>query len=932
MLRRIRVNAIDLWPQWLASVTVTILAMSLGLVAGWTSPYLAKFTSKESSISITESEASWVASSLPLGRLLGAVCGSLAAEYLGSKISLVLAGLPLIISWVCVICATSATWLYLFRIFAGTSLGMFFSCFPIFIGEISAAHIRGALVGVVINGLPIGTLIGNIMGPQMSNKWFGVISLLVTSVYVLTFPCLPKSPYYLIRRNSMENAAKSIRFYHRKSDVMDEMNAIEMFIKESDVVTLRERLKLMKEPKNQRAFMMIVVLFFFMQFSGLNSIIFYMEIIVRNAKVTLISPSTVVIIVSLASIINGWISIYAIDRIGRKFLLIVSSLSVSIGMIMLGTHFYLLQSGYDSETIQPLAIISLLIFSMFCIGLIPVPSTLLAELFPITLKTIAGFTGSFVSACFAFISSKTFQPMVNLLTEQYVFWIYAIIMISSIFYSAFYVPETKGKTLKITFPYNCNENINMDTEKENVKKNVTWPQWIGGIGIGLLLMQIGLLAGWSSPYIAQLLSGESIILITTQEASLIISFMNVGRIIGGILGAIFITYLGSRKTIVLCSIPISMCWIFIIIANNINWLYSARFFGGFYMGMCYNCFSLYLGEIADSNIRGALVVVGMIGMSSGMLFISIMGSYLSLLLSSSVNLILSTILMILFIWLPDTPHHLIFDKDIDKVKKSILWYHRNCNVDVEYTNLKQFIESSSNETTWQTMKKFNLPHIRKALIITGVLFFYMQFSGVNTVLFYMETILKTAKVTVIKPSIVVIIIAISGIFGSLLSIRLIDTYGRKFLMCICSFAVTIALTTLGIHFQLLELNVDPNKIQWIPISSFILFEIAVCAGLLSVPSTVVGEIFPPNVKCIAASICSILAAIFSFLAASTYQFFIDLMTEKYTYWMYALVIITAVPITIVFLPETKGKTLQEIQDELISQGSKKYEKEIDVKV
>ncbi|XP_014616899.1 PREDICTED: facilitated trehalose transporter Tret1-like [Polistes canadensis] len=430
-------------------IAVTILAMSLGLVAGWTSPYLAKFTRKESSISITETEASWVASLLPLGRLLGAICGSLAAEYLGSKISLVLAGFPLIISWICVICATSAPWLYLFRIFAGTSLGMFLSCFPMFIGEISAAHIRGALVGLVINGLPIGTLIGNIMGPQMSSKWFGVISLLVTSVYVLTFPCLPKSPYYLIRRNSMENAAKSIRFYHRKSDIIDEMNEIEMFIKDSEVVTFRGRLKLMAEPKNRRAFLIIVILFFFMQFSGLNSMIFYMEIIVRNAKVTFISPSTVVIIVSISGIIYGWISIYAIDRYGRKFLLTVSSVSVAISMIMLGIHFYLLKSGYDSEIIQPLPILSLLIFSMFCIGLIPVPSLLLGELFPITLKTIAGFIGSFVSACFAFISSKTFQPLVDLVTEQYVFWMYASIMVFSIFYSIFYVPETKGKTLKV---------------------------------------------------------------------------------------------------------------------------------------------------------------------------------------------------------------------------------------------------------------------------------------------------------------------------------------------------------------------------------------------------------------------------------------------------------------------------------------------------
>lgn len=100
-------------------IAVTILAVSLGLVAGWTSPYLAKLTNKETKIHITDTEASWVASFLPMGRLLGAICGSLTTEYFGSKISLVLTGFPLMIGWICIICATSATWFYIFRIFTG---------------------------------------------------------------------------------------------------------------------------------------------------------------------------------------------------------------------------------------------------------------------------------------------------------------------------------------------------------------------------------------------------------------------------------------------------------------------------------------------------------------------------------------------------------------------------------------------------------------------------------------------------------------------------------------------------------------------------------------------------------------------------------------------------------------------------------------------
>ncbi|XP_046812934.1 solute carrier family 2, facilitated glucose transporter member 8-like isoform X1 [Vespa crabro] len=328
------------------------------------------------------------------------------------------------------------------------SMGMFFTCFPIFIGEISTARIRGALIGLVINGLPIGTLIGNIMGPQMSSKWFGVISLLLTSIFLLTFPCLPKSPYYLIRCNSMENAVKSIHFYHRKSNVIEEMNEIEIFINDTNAKTFRERLKLMAEPKNRRAFVIIVTLFFFMQFSGLNSIIFYMEIIIRQAKVTFISPSTVVIIVNSIGIIYSWLAIYAIDHCGRKLLLIISSVSVFISMMILGIHFLLLTYDYDSEILQPIPVVSMIMFMMICFGLISVPNTLLSELFPITLKSIAGFIGSFTSGLFAFISSKTFQPLIDLVMIQNVFFIYGSSMLLCIIYSIFCIPETMGKTFK----------------------------------------------------------------------------------------------------------------------------------------------------------------------------------------------------------------------------------------------------------------------------------------------------------------------------------------------------------------------------------------------------------------------------------------------------------------------------------------------------
>lgn len=104
--------------------------------------------------------------------------------------------------------------------------------------------------------------------------------------------------------NDNFRAEKAIQWYHRKIDVRSELEAVKRFVRSTArVVTLRERFEQIKESKNRRAFMIIILLFMFMQLSGVNTIIFYMEIIIREAMVTSIAPSSVVIIVTTIGIL-----------------------------------------------------------------------------------------------------------------------------------------------------------------------------------------------------------------------------------------------------------------------------------------------------------------------------------------------------------------------------------------------------------------------------------------------------------------------------------------------------------------------------------------------------------------------------------------------------------------------------------------------------
>jgi len=96
-------------------------------------------------------------------------------------------------------------------------MGMIFSCYPIYIGEISASSIRGALVCLIINGFPMGTFFGNLMGPNMSMMYFGIISLIITLCYMGIFPFLPQSPYHYVRYNDTKRWIQFFCLYNSQN-------------------------------------------------------------------------------------------------------------------------------------------------------------------------------------------------------------------------------------------------------------------------------------------------------------------------------------------------------------------------------------------------------------------------------------------------------------------------------------------------------------------------------------------------------------------------------------------------------------------------------------------------------------------------------------------------------------------------------------------
>ncbi|XP_034180515.1 facilitated trehalose transporter Tret1 [Osmia lignaria lignaria] len=443
-----RDKRITVWPQWLAACTLSLVVIGSGLANGWASPYLAQLTSTEANmpLRLTDTEASWVASLLNLGRFTGALLSALCQEYIGRKKVLLVSGIPLAASWVFSIYATSVSWLYTSRFCSGIGSGMIWCAISLYLSEIADPSIRGSLISFNVNASSVGMFLGNAMGPYLSMEMFGYVSLVPNILFIILFSMIPESPYHYLLHGDIDKAEASLKWFRRETDVKAEIRELQEFVEGAET-NIFVKLKEFLMPDNFKKALIVIGLYVFSYMTGYNALNSYAEIILTRSKIT-ITPSLVVTILGFSTILAGLAATLLADKFDRRFFLIISGVGTSMSLALLGLHFHLLSLNYNAASLTWLPIFSMLLFNLsMSSGLQAIPSTLLGEMFNSNMKNIASMCVNTNNSLMSFTSAKTYQPFVNLVGEKYVYWTYGICSIFSVPYALFLIPETTGKSL-----------------------------------------------------------------------------------------------------------------------------------------------------------------------------------------------------------------------------------------------------------------------------------------------------------------------------------------------------------------------------------------------------------------------------------------------------------------------------------------------------
>lgn len=431
---------------------------------------------------------------------------------------------------------------------------------------------------------------------------------------------------------------------------------------------------------------------------------------------------------------------------------------------------------------------------------------------------------------------------------------------------------------------------------------------------------------WSSPVFPKLHSNDTSNNplgrpITDDEDAWIGSLVTIGAMIGP-LPAGFIAEKFGRKIGLLClAIPHIVSLFSMAFAQSIYIFYFGRFFGGLSTGAGYSLLPMYIAEISDDSDRGKFSQTLNIFWAFGNFIPYAIGPYLSIKWFNIVLAIVPTTFFIVFLLLgPETPYYLVSANKLKQAEKSLMSLRSLDAVGVRH-ELEHIKENLGKEETGHFSDIFLNRGLRKALIICLVLVMSQELSGFCAITFYLQTIFEAAG-TEIASDVSALIVGFSIFISSFFTPFLIDRLGRKVLTVTSCFGMVIALSTLGTFFYMQDFtDIQTDPVFWVPIFSLILYIFAFHFGICSIPWTLSSELFPSNVKGIAAPTITIACWITSFLVTKFFNDMNSSMGKSGSFWFFAGCCLFTGVFSIFFVPETKGKSFNEIQDML--NGSQK---------
>ncbi|XP_077525473.1 facilitated trehalose transporter Tret1-like isoform X1 [Amblyomma americanum] len=420
-------------------------------------------------------------------------------------------------------------------------------------------------------------------------------------------------------------------------------------------------------------------------------------------------------------------------------------------------------------------------------------------------------------------------------------------------------------------------------------------------------LSVGLVMSYSSSALPDIRRKMGI---SEHDAAWFGSLLMAGGFIGGILSGQLLNLIGRKRTLCIAAVLFAAGWLCLAFADFTILLFAGRFLGGGGMAIASAGSAVFMAEVAPTSLRGVLNTGCNFLVSLGILLGYVMGKWLDykwLAIASLAPAVVSGAAF--FFYVLDSPLWLLQKGRHKEAIESMQFYRGPLNKD-EFGAL----ESSAGNVTGMTMSDVKQPYIYKAFLCALLVLLMQQVSAINVLIFFAQDIFQDAGMSLAADNCAILVGGIlSGTF--LVATLLADKVGRKPLFAISTALSAASLAALGLslHFKDVKGQDFHVKYGWLPLVSIVLYFVGYSLGLGPLPFVFLGELVPLKAKGVATGVCMFIFNLTGFLITKVYTDLVDLMGTSATFWLYGCLLAVTFVFFILFVPETKGKTLEEIE-------------------
>ncbi|CAF4900159.1 unnamed protein product [Pieris macdunnoughi] len=442
-------------------------------------------------------------------------------------------------------------------------------------------------------------------------------------------------------------------------------------------------------------------------------------------------------------------------------------------------------------------------------------------------------------------------------------------------------------------------------------------QYVVTCAVSILTSTMGFINTWATPMIRKFWLDETDFQFNDEETKWFLKITPIGLLVGTVFAGYICDKFGRRTTLLTATVIAAFGSIFAALSSAAWMLYVMQGLWTFSLGIVWTVGNIYMAEIVDPDIRGGLTLATRFMFHFGSLLMIWIGEKVSYRAMNNLIIIAPLLSFAAIYPIPESPYYLLKVGKEEQARKELSRLQENVgteDIDTQFEKMKMHVTTEMQNPS-SFFKFFSNKRYRKALIITfGLMSFYIL-SGRAVMQGLYLTILIEGDIKLNPRKMVDIDVGIKLGIG-ILSALLVDRVGRRILLLWSFIGCSLSFAVIAIYFEVRDYYTEMiQSIGYITFAAVIIFLISNSLGLASVKEVVEVELFPLNVRVMAVVTLYVFRGLGYPLNLGLIEFR-NSAGRVSVFWTLAVIAMLGFIFTYFVLPETKRKSLKEIQEML----------------